>query len=202
MSEWPWFLTVKPIVEWPGEFTNPRRTSPFYSPIAKTLPILRRELDELAAEAPILQVAIDSSQFRLDGFPRQTARATHPGIILTLPESKYGPLSYPCDRFHTWQDNLRAISLALEALRKVDRYGVTKRGEQYAGWKQLPSTSSGLTEAEAFQVLLAAAGVDEPTNSAAQLLRIARGVAHPDRNNGQRDAWDLVEQAALALGLT
>lgn len=42
-----------------------------------------------------------------------------------------GHLSYPCDTFTTLQDNLRVIALALEALRMVDRYGVTRRGEQY-----------------------------------------------------------------------
>jgi hypothetical protein len=38
-----------------------------------------------------------------------------------------------------WQHNVRAIALGLEALRKVDRYGITRRGEQYAGWKALPA---------------------------------------------------------------
>jgi hypothetical protein len=34
--------------------------------------------------------------------------------------------------------NARAIALGLEALRKVDRYRITKRGEQYTGWSALP----------------------------------------------------------------
>jgi hypothetical protein len=52
--------------------------------------------------------------------------------------AKHGSLSYPCDKFSHWQDNLRAIALSMEALRKVDRYGVTRGGEQYRGFAALP----------------------------------------------------------------
>lgn len=48
-------------------------------------------------------------------------------------------LRFPCDRFNHWKDNVRAIALALEALRKIERYGV-KQGAQYAGfYKALPA---------------------------------------------------------------
>jgi hypothetical protein len=57
-------------------------------------------------------------------------------------DSKHGSLKYTADKFATWQENLRAIALGLEALRKVDRYGVTTRGEQYTGWKALPAGES------------------------------------------------------------
>lgn len=47
------------------------------------------------------------------------------------------------DAFPHWQDNVRAIALGLEALRKVDRYGIGKRGEQYVGWRALPAGDAG-----------------------------------------------------------
>jgi hypothetical protein len=92
------------------------------------------------------------SEIRQDGLPKAGARVpNHPGVIVSFDryvswdaEAKkniYEPLSFPCDQFTKWQDNLRAIALALEALRKVDRYGVTRIGEQYKGWKQLPPAS-------------------------------------------------------------
>ncbi len=46
---------------------------------------------------------------------------------------------FPCDRFKHWDDNLRAISLTLERMRAVDRYGVTLNKQQYAGFKALPA---------------------------------------------------------------
>lgn len=43
---------------------------------------------------------------------------------------------------------------------------------------------------------------DSPTNEQLQsLLKAARINAHPDRNNGDRNNWDRVEQAAKQLGL-
>src|SRR5690606_5164123 len=75
---------------------------------------------------------------RLDGLPRANARPGHQGVVLAF-DSKYGPLKYATDTFDRWQDNLRAIALGLESLRRVDRYGITKRGEQYTGWRQLPA---------------------------------------------------------------
>lgn len=48
-------------------------------------------------------------------------------------------LSYPCDSCDNWQHNVRSIALALQALRAVDRYGVTRRAEQYRGWGKLPA---------------------------------------------------------------
>lgn len=44
---------------------------------------------------------------------------------------------FAVDTFVHWQDNLRAIALGMEALRKVARYGIVKGNEQYSGWKQL-----------------------------------------------------------------
>lgn len=135
-AEWPWYARFRPIEQWPGEPTRNRRRAQFSAQWKSTLSLLGRELDHLGRKNVVIQVALIERDIRLDGFPRANARPDHPGVIVSL-DSKYGPLSYPCDTFTTWQDNLRGIALALDALRAVDRYGVTKRGEQYTGWKQL-----------------------------------------------------------------
>jgi len=133
---WPTYARFRPIQQWPGAPTRNRRRAQFSAPWQSTLNLLTRELEQLGRKNVVIQVAVTEQEIRLDGFPRANARPDHPGVIVSL-DSKYGPLSYPCDAFTTWQDNLRAIGLALEALRAVDRYGVTKRGEQYTGWKEL-----------------------------------------------------------------
>ena len=136
-AEWPWYARFRPIQQWPGENTRNRRTSNFSASWSATLSLLDRELCQLGAKNVVIQVSLTERDIRLDGYPRANARPDHPGVIVSL-DSAYGPLSYPCDTFTSWQDNLRAVALALESLRAVDRYGVTKRGEQYTGWKQLP----------------------------------------------------------------
>jgi hypothetical protein len=110
-------LQFRPIDEWPGGKIAPR-PAPFRASYGKTLSLLERELDQLHARNIILQVALDERDIRLDGQPRARARARHPGVILAV-DSKYGPLKYATAEFTTWDDNLRAIALGLEALRKV-----------------------------------------------------------------------------------
>lgn len=196
MSTWPTTLNVAPIREWPGELTRSRRPSPFRAGLTDTLDVLGREIQHLTTtraqrESAEMLVAIPAGDmWRLDGRPRAHAVATHPGVIFSL-DSKHGHLSYPCDSFTTWQDNLRAIALALEALRKVDRYGVTKRGEQYRGFLALEATAApaGFATADAALRWLIDFTSWTPTFPGGEVppravLRAAQRRAHPDAGGG------------------
>jgi hypothetical protein len=140
-------LQLRPITVWPGELTRSRTASPFKATYTDTLQVLNRELDALGVvDNPVIQLAIREDDLRLDGELRANARPeSHPGVILSFKSRKHGELSYPCDTFDGaswrrqvgWQQNLRAIVLGLEALRKVERYGIANRGQQYTGWKAL-----------------------------------------------------------------
>lgn len=190
MSTWPDTMKVAPIREWPGELTRNRTRSLFKAGLSDTLQLLDREIWNLVdtkaqQDSAEVLIAIPAGDlWRLDGRPRAHAVAEHPGVIFSL-DSKHGPLSYPCDTFTTWQDNLRAIALALEALRKVDRYGVTKRGEQYRGFLAIEATAAPAgfaTASDAAEFLfdvsrsLATPGKE----GMAAVLRKAQRMSHPD----------------------
>lgn len=193
MTNWPDRLKVAPIRDWPGTLTSSRRISPFRAGLSDTLDQLDREIWQLTEtrtqrDSAELLVAIPAGDlWRLDGRPRAHAAAEHPGVILSL-DSIHGHLSYPCDTFTTWQDNLRAITLALEALRKVDRYGVTKRGEQYRGFLALEATAApaGFATADdalAFLGKFTAIGLAEMRvieGARTRALRRAQRETHPD----------------------
>ncbi len=190
MSEYPPNLIVAPLTTWPGPLTASRVRSPFGSTLRQTLEALTRELYYLGASNPVMEVAIDRSQFRLDGRPRAGSKASHPGVVLSLPHSDQGPLRYACDRYPAWQDNLRAITKGLEALRMVERYGITRRGEQYAGFRALPPggvemPAGQMTEADALAFLAEHSGypVDTRTDreSITRAYRVAVKTLHPDR---------------------
>lgn len=133
-------VTFRPLtMRLPEPTYNGWNGSPFSASWMSTVDKLVDELRHLKPRQTILEVDLQESDLRLDGMPRANARAGQPGVILTLIGTPHGDLRYPCSTFQTWEANVRAIALALEALRKVDRYGVTKRGEQYAGWKALPA---------------------------------------------------------------
>jgi hypothetical protein len=191
-------LTYRPIDTWPGEETPPgqRRRSQFSAPYGRTLELLERELEHLSARNVVLQVALEEKDIRLDGRPRARATARHPGVILAF-DSKHGPLKYAVDRFWTWDDNIRAIALALEALRKVDRYGVVKRGEQYTGWRQLEAHTGVSSKDEARELLARIGGAHGETDH--ELVRSALMVAHPDRG-GDAETFQQVQEARKVLG--
>lgn len=197
MSAWPTTMKVAPIREWPGELTRTRSRSLFKAGLTDTLQLLDREIWHLTdnrtqRESAELLIAIPAGDlWRLDGRPRAHAVAEHPGVIFSL-DSKHGPLSYPCDTFTTWQDNLRAVALALEALRKVDRYGVTKRGEQYRGFLAIEATAApaGFATAEAARAFLldvvmknrggVTPSAEELLTTVSEVLRRAQRITHPD----------------------
>lgn len=181
-------ITFRPIDSWPGELTRNRRRAPFRASWPSTIRLLEKELGMIGARVVVFQIAVDERDLRLDGKPRAQARAEHPGVILAF-ESRYGPLKYAVDAFDTWEDNVRGIALAMEALRKVDRYGVTKRGEQYAGWRAIPMSTDAadsiLTREQAHYYIDERYGGD---------LRRALMETHPDRG-GDPDEFRKVVRA-------
>jgi hypothetical protein len=119
------------------------RRSPFSASWSQTVRLLARELRMLAPKTTILELDMRPQDFRQDGLPRADRNARTPAIVLTMVKPRHHDhLRYEVIEFDRWQDNVRGVALGLEALRAVDRYGVTKRGEQYAGWKALPQTAT------------------------------------------------------------
>lgn len=109
-------------------------------------------------------------------------------------KSKHGPLAYATGEFDDWRDNLRAIALSLEALRAVDRYGVSKRGEQYRGWRQISATTGNAddlltTRAQAVEFLSRWDGD----------VKEAFRATHPD-HGGDPDVFRLVVRARDLIG--
>lgn len=91
---------------------------------------------------------------------------------------------------------MRAITLALEALRQVDRYGVTKRAEQYRGFERIeaPKTSTVLERHVAAEVIQNAAGfenyIDDILSNPATRERVYREAlfkVHPDHGGNAED---------------
>lgn len=192
-------FTFRPIDVWPGELRARRDRSPFRASYTDTLELLQVELRHLKARRCVIQLALREGDIRLDGLPRADARPpSHPGVIIAF-DSKHGPLKYATDQYdgrgpEGWKANLRAIALGLQALRAVDRYGITRKGEQYTGWKAIESgramgAGMSVEEAAAFLAEQACIATGEPTQcNAADVMtdrgawayRTAAKVLHPD----------------------
>jgi hypothetical protein len=183
--------------------------SPFEAPWIRTEQLLTRELTWLEAKRSVLELDLTEAALRIDGGVKANARMFSPRARLSF-ESVHGPLSYATGRYSDWHSNVRAIALSLEALRKVDRYGITRAGEQYTGWRALPATSSvDQVRVAALRVARIAASpavtddvvvdkiLSDPDAYRAVYRQAARN-AHPD-HGGDRDRWARLEAARSIL---
>lgn len=204
-----------------------RGRSPYKAGWSATSDLLGRELRHLKARNVVLQVDCTEQQLRLDGQLRAGARLGSDAVVLAF-DSVHGAVSWRSDAYDRagysspsgtqgWHHNLRAIGLTLEALRAVDRHGVSESGEQYTGFRALPAgramPASHMTRDQALELLgkwgrlrydlpaIPAEHVNTDPESLRGLHRAARRAAHPDRNNGDQTVWNLVEQAARVLGV-
>jgi hypothetical protein len=170
----------------------------------------------LGADELVLELDLDLQErdVRADGWIRADARPRSPRVVVALRHPTLGWLRYHCDQYTTgpysaqpsWQANVRAIALSLEALRAVDRHGVTGKGEQYLGFKQLPASTSPVvaTVEDAAAVL---ADESDETDEAVltdvdafrRAYRAAVRATHPDREGGTADAFHRVQAARRLL---
>lgn len=195
--------SIVPIERWPETWDRnrpPTRRSQFSASWSNTLDTLVRELEYLSAKEVTIQVDLTRDDFRLDGNLRTAARINYPGVIVGFNTKKFGGLSYPCNTFAgSWKENVRAIALGLEALRRVERYGIAQRGQQYAGFKELGSgiALSSMTEERAWEILIEAVGIDERSailRGAEDIFRTAALKFHPDKG-GDANYFKLLVEA-------
>lgn len=203
-------LTHRALATWaPRPDTAERRWAPFKAGYYATLQLLERELQHLDADHVIMATLHREHHIRLDGRLKENAPEDpgHPGVEISF-DSRMGRLTYATDVCRRWRDNVRSIALGLEALRAVDRYGCSTRGEQYAGFRALPAGTGGAgapdTVAAAQDVIRAVLVADDDppgaafTDGWAALHRRALKLTHPD-HGGDVTVFRHVEVAGRIL---
>jgi hypothetical protein len=208
-------LFYRPIKDWPvGWPSDEWRHSPFKAGWGDTRVLLDREVEKLGADSATIQLDIRESAVRIDGGLKEGSKVAYRGAILVVESADYGTLSYPCDAFGTfrlgnesWRENVRAIALGLEALRKVERYGIANRGQQYAGYRELGSGiamgPARMSEADALEVLRLGAGWKTgPDHDDRKAIRACYKLAakrlHPD-HGGDEAEFKRLQDAMMVL---
>jgi hypothetical protein len=197
---------IKSIDKWPGDENPNPKNSPFRANYGDTKSLLIYELSKLKTIESSIQLGmfVDRDDIKVIGTAlKANARVHKPGVVLTFTREvsrKYNPatyndqvktidLSYPCDAFNSWQQNLRAIALSLEALRRVSRYGVFSYETMAERLALPPADGKATSEDDAIQFIATYSDFDEvdlrnnPSNLK-DAYRQAAAALHPDRNGG------------------
>lgn len=184
-GRWP-DVTFRPMPVWPHPTTpsfQRRSRHTFKASWESTLNILRNEIASVNGRSIIIGTGHAEYDIRNDGYPRANAnQPSHPGIEVSFSATIGGAdkrLTYATDVCDFWQHNVRSIALGLAALRAVDRYGITRRGEQYAGFAALPS--GGPDPARGKTIVDRAGGMKE-----------ALILSHPDHGGRDKDFIDVM----------
>lgn len=167
--------------------------SRFRSTYGQTLRDLESELLHLRARSIVINAGFRS--VRNDGWPYAAARPDHPACKLQFVDRNGNTLVFRGEQYNSFEDNLRAIAMTLEALRAVDRYGVVK-GEQYAGFKQLGQAAPPAPPMNALDVLCRLSGLfpaDVLANPRRAFLFACKR-HHPDAG-GERSNFEQAQKA-------
>lgn len=140
--------TFRPLPAWPYP-ERPKSSFPFRSGWDDALDLLETEIAAKGGTDVVIGIVCDEGQISMSGALKAGSRTAvrHPGaeVSFELPDGRR--LVFHTDAYGDLRQNLRAIGKGLEALRAVDRYGITSTDEQYAGFQQLtaggPDASRG-----------------------------------------------------------
>lgn len=98
---------------------------------------LSAELQRLGATSELLSTNL---QTRLDGYPRGGQSEPFDTGVACYFKLNGKPQVLACDRWNRVADNIAAIAQHIDALRRIERYGVGTMEQAFAGYAALPAS--------------------------------------------------------------
>jgi len=197
--------------QWPGR-PRPDGWKPQRSPFklhgwARIEAALLAELRRINAKD--ITVALDVANpgdWRSDGGLRSDAKLGSNRVIVSFTRGDTGVrLTFPCETYFQWQDNLYAIAQTLEKLRAIDRYGVTQGDQQYVGFAALPAGGQPKMTLDDALDLFGEHGeagavdlISAPDWLVDAVQKRARAATHPDAG-GSTELFQRIEEAARLI---
>jgi hypothetical protein len=204
-------VTFQPLVwdapQTPASSRRSRHT--LEAPWHDTVDLLDHELRHLGATLLVIEADFTESDIGPDGMPLTGARQPiFPGVRLAF-ECRHGPLAYQTDICSFWQHNVFLIASGLEALRAVDRHGITSGAQQYLGFRTAgPGPATPTSGKQHFPDALSAlrwlrhpdvCGLRGAEGAAIKsVLRLVARNTHPD-HGGTREQWENYQEAHRLL---
>jgi hypothetical protein len=100
---------------------------------------LERQLDALGATDAILSTNVE---LRMDGRPKAGRIEPYDTGAAVYFKLKGKDRCLACDKWQRVADNINALALHIDALRRMDRYGIGDMEQAFAGYTALPQNAS------------------------------------------------------------
>lgn len=134
---------------------------------------LESQLDKLGAADPTLSTNV---KLNMRGIPYGNEQANDPGVAVYF-RFKGRATVLACDRYCTVADNVAALAAHIDALRRIERYGVGSLEQALAGYKSLPADS-----AADWRSVFGFNAADRVTAEQVQsAFKMRAATAHPDK---------------------
>lgn len=181
-------------VQWPiGWPRNDNyETAQFKVDYDQALRELSLELEKLGADSAYITT---DQELRVNGTPRRDRVPISPAVAVYFVRNG-SQLCIPCDKFSTVRDNVRAVGLTLESIRRMERYGTSQTVEAtLSGFAALPAEAGPSVGPRAwYDVLQVSPDADVSVIRAAYRNLAAK--YHPDnQDSGDAQKFQEVQNA-------
>lgn len=179
---------------WPHSYkrTAYRQRARFKTSFAHARDSIVKQIKMLGGKNPIISTNIP---LRLDGLPYGSYKVPEdPGVSVYFTYQN-DQVVFACDKWKCIEDNMQAISKTIEAIRSLDRWGVSDMLKRaFTGFKALPESIIITPEPRIWYEVL-----EVPDKSdwdfVKQQYRNKCQEYHPDKPNGDRYKFDEVQYA-------
>jgi methionine synthase II (cobalamin-independent) len=179
---------------WPADYPRAvhKKTSRFKTSLARSRDFVKDEIRRIEGRDPVISTNVplkndgdlraDWSRYRIDD----------PGVAVYFIRNKQ-QVCLCCDTFSHVQNNLHAVGRTIEALRQIDRDGVSDfLNRTFSGFKGLPEFTSAETDLWLILGLnVKPASVDAVHSAYKQRAKIV----HPDIPGGSQASFQLLQEA-------
>lgn len=190
-------LTPGYPLDWPAAYprTTARTVSRFQVTQTHAANHLLKEIERLGYDLEHPVVVSTNIAYRRDGLPYANQKTpTDPGVAVYFHKDGK-PLVFACDKYFTIAANIRAIGLTIEAIRALERHGVTQAVERtLQGFMALEHKTEGGYELLPWWEVLQCDKHDSKEAVKAQWLMYMKSF-HPDKQDGDPQFAAMLNEA-------
>jgi hypothetical protein len=182
-------------LSWPVGYkrTADRIRSPFLQSMEKAQKFLRKELDRLGARQLVVSSNIPIRKDGLFYADWMSKKIEDPGVAIYF-TYKDKAVSMCCDQYRTIWENVYALGKAIEAMRGLERWGVSDFLDRaFTGFTALPASVT--SPPPTIWEILGLPGKPDGMEDVVRAYRNKAREVHPDKPGGSKEKFQALQEA-------